>query len=96
MKLSVIGLYFRWQHTRKADSIGYSWQRVRIIFPVCHHNCKANGVTRRTLFAKGCMLECIFIDETPVIISCGSLEAYCNLGLRHYAPPGVFYGFSSC
>ncbi|PRQ25197.1 hypothetical protein RchiOBHm_Chr6g0280951 [Rosa chinensis] len=84
MKLSVTELYFQWQHTRKADSIGYSWLQVSIIFSVCHHNCKANGVARRALFAKGCMLECIFIDETLVIISGGSLEAYCNLGLRHY------------
>ncbi|PRQ39215.1 hypothetical protein RchiOBHm_Chr4g0422711 [Rosa chinensis] len=85
MKLSVTGSILRWQHSGKVGILGI-WLHVSSIFPVYHHNCKANGVANDALFAKWCLLEYIGYIENPDIILGCSLETYCNVGFRKNVP----------
>ena len=85
MKRSVAGLFSSRQHSGKASLIALSHSS-SVIFPVCHHNCKAIEVASCATLANRCLFEYMTLVETLDIISGRSLETHCNMGLRLYVP----------
>ena len=90
MKNSVAGLFSRRQHSGKADLIVLS-HFIGVIFPVCHHNCKAIEVASCATLANWCLFEYMNLVETLDIISGRSLETHCNMGLKLYVPPCILF-----
>ena len=90
MKLSVVRYCSVRQHSGKAILIAL-WHC--IIFPVCHHLCKANRVAVCALFANWCMLEYISFVETLVIIQEVLFMLHVNWGLGIMSPP-LYYEVS--
>lgn len=78
---------FGWLHSEKAELIGNLWLCFSMIFLICRLYCKAVGIAFNAIPAKWRLFEYMFLVETLAIIVRRSLDAYCNLGFRHYVPP---------
>ena len=82
-----------WLHSEKAELIGFLWLCFDMIFPVCRLYCKVVGVASCAILVNWRMLEYMNLVETLAIIARRSLDAYCNLGFKHYVLP--LYSFVS-
>jgi hypothetical protein len=86
MKCRVTGSSIR-LHSEKVELIDKLWLCFGMIFPVCYLYCNAVDIASDAIYANWCLLGYIILVKTLTIIARRSLNVYCNLEFRHYAPP---------